>query len=65
MKAERKKIKKEKIKKAVTTGAGVVAGVVVGVLVREPVAATATGLGVAAATIQLIDVARDICHRNS
>jgi F0F1-type ATP synthase assembly protein I len=63
MKAEGKRIKKEKIKKGVTMSAGVVAGVTVGAamtLVSDPVTATATGLGVSSGTIQLIDGARDI-----
>jgi hypothetical protein len=67
MKAEKKKIKKEKIKKGATTSAGVVAGVTVGAamtLVSDPVTASATGIGVSAATIQLIDIARDIFRRS-
>nr|XP_034891432.1 protein ROOT HAIR DEFECTIVE 3 homolog 2-like [Populus alba]TKR99392.1 protein ROOT HAIR DEFECTIVE 3-like 2-like [Populus alba] len=66
--AEGKKIQKEKIKKGVTTSAGVVAGVTVGAaltLVSDPVTAAATGLGVSAATIQLIDVVRDVVRRRS
>ncbi|KAG6754339.1 hypothetical protein POTOM_042371 [Populus tomentosa] len=66
--AEGKKIKNEKIKKGVTTSVGVVAGVTVGAaltLVSDPVTAAATGLGVSAATIQLIDVGRDIVRRRS
>ena len=66
MKAEGKKIQNEKIKKGVTTSAGVVAGVTVGAaltLVSDPVTAAATGLGVSAATIQLIDVVRDVVRR--
>ncbi|KAL9335535.1 hypothetical protein Peur_072716 [Populus x canadensis] len=66
-KAEKKKIKKEKIKKGATTSAGVVAGVTVGAamtLVSDPVTASATGIGVSAATIQLIDIARDIFRRS-
>jgi len=67
MKAEKQKIKKEKIKKGATTSAGVVAGVTVGAamtLVSDPVTASATGIGVSAATIQLIDIARDIFRRS-
>ncbi|KAG6753354.1 hypothetical protein POTOM_043414 [Populus tomentosa] len=66
--AEGKKIQKEKIKKGVTTSAGVVAGVTVGAaltLVSDPVTAAATGLGVSAATIQLIDVVRDVVRIRS
>ena len=66
MKAEKKKIKKEKIKKGVTTGAGAVAGVMMGMammLVADPITATATGMGTSAAIIQLIDGARDLLHR--
>ncbi|KAJ6882711.1 protein ROOT HAIR DEFECTIVE 3, partial [Populus alba x Populus x berolinensis] len=48
-KAEGKKIQKEKIKKGVTTSAGVVAGVTAGAaaltLVSDPVTATSTGIG--------------------
>jgi hypothetical protein len=67
MKSERKKIKEEKIKKGATTTAGVVAGVTVGAamtLVSDPVTASATGIGVSTATIQLIDIARDIFRRS-
>ncbi|KAH8492670.1 hypothetical protein H0E87_022043 [Populus deltoides] len=66
-KAEKKKIKKEKIKKGATTTAGVVAGGTGGAamtLVSDPVTASATGLGVSTATIQLIDIARDIFRRS-
>lgn len=66
-KSERKKIKEEKIKKGATTTAGVVAGVTVGAamtLVSDPVTASATGIGVSTATIQLIDIARDIFRRS-
>jgi hypothetical protein len=68
MKAEGKKIKKEKIKKGVTTSVGVAAGVTVGTaltLVSDPVTAAATGMGVSAATIQLIDGAIDIFRLRS
>jgi hypothetical protein len=68
MKAEGKKIKKEKIKKGVTPSVGVAAGVTVGTaltLVSDPVTAAATGMGVSAATIQLIDGAIDIFRLRS
>jgi hypothetical protein len=66
MKAEKKNIMKEKIKKGVTTGTGVVAGVTVGMammLVADPITAGATGMGASAAAIQLIDAGRDLLHR--
>ena len=65
MKAEKKKIKKEKIMKGLTTSAGAMAGVTVGMammFVSDPFTATATGMGASAATIQLIDFARDVRH---
>ncbi|KAH8492666.1 hypothetical protein H0E87_022039 [Populus deltoides] len=64
-KAEKKKIKKEKIMKGLTTSAGAMAGVTVGMammFVSDPFTATATGMGASAATIQLIDFARDVRH---
>jgi hypothetical protein len=66
MKAEKKKIKKEKIYKGVTTSVGVVTGVTVGtamMLVGDPITATGTGMEASAAIIQLIDGARDLLHR--
>ena len=68
MKAEGKKIKKENIKQGVTTSVGVVAGVTVGMamtMVADPITAAATGMGVSAATIQLIDGAIDIFRLRS